>query len=46
MKTSLPEKLRLGVPRNDPVIRAINIVVLIAMLGFCLGKAVGAETPA
>lgn len=46
MKTSLSEKLRLNVPRNDPVIRAINLVILIALLGFCLGNAIGAETPA
>jgi len=46
MKTSLSERLRLGVPKNDPVIRAINIVVLIVLLGFCIAKANGAEKPA
>lgn len=46
MKTSLSEKLRLGVPANDPVIRAINIVLLLVLLGFCIAKAHGAETPA
>lgn len=49
MKSTLSENLRLGVPKNDPVIRAINIVVLLVLLvllGFCIAKANGAETPA
>jgi Tfp pilus assembly protein PilO len=46
MKTTLSENLRLNVPRNDLFIRALNIVILIVLLGFCIGQALAAEKPA
>jgi hypothetical protein len=46
MKSTLSENLRLGIPKNDPVIRAITIVALIILFGFGVAQASGAEAPA
>lgn len=40
---SLSEKLGLGLPKNDPFIRAINIAVICLLVILCAGNAHGAE---
>lgn len=37
-KMKLSEKLRLGLPANDPFIQAVNLLALLFLLGLALWK--------